>query len=77
MSMRELPIIGPKSYTKAWWNKRNKTIGASEAAAIMGMSRWSMPYDVYKKRHSRLVANTLMHPERRRSVGGTRWRSSC
>ena len=50
MSMRELPIIGPKSYTKAWWNKRNKTIGASEAAAIMGMSRWSMPYDVYKKK---------------------------
>ena len=48
--MRELPIIGPKAYTKSWWKKRNTTIGASEASAVMGLSRYSQPYDVYRKK---------------------------
>ena len=34
-----MPIIGPTAYSDEWWATRSGTIGASEAAAICGMSR--------------------------------------
>ena len=44
------PVLGPEAYTKEWFDKRRNAIGASEAAAICGMSRWQQPLDVYKNK---------------------------
>ena len=44
------PKSGPKAYTKRWFNMRRKTIGASEAAAVCGMSRWAQPLTVYQRK---------------------------
>ena len=44
------PKRGPKAYTKRWFSMRRRTIGASEAAAVCGMSRWSQPLTVYHRK---------------------------
>ena len=44
------PKRGPKAYTKRWFNIRSKIIGASEAAAVCGMSRWAQPLTVYQSK---------------------------
>ena len=44
------PIKGPRSYTKKWFKVRSKSIGASEAAACCGMSRWGQPLSVYQSK---------------------------
>ena len=43
-----IPTVGPEAYTDEWFEKRRSSIGASEAAAICGLSRWQQPLDVYK-----------------------------
>lgn len=34
-----------------WLQERRKSVGASEVAAVMGMSPWNTPLDVYKSKH--------------------------
>ena len=48
LSVNDNPIVGPEAYTDEWFEARRSSIGASEAAAICGMSRWQQPLDVYK-----------------------------
>ena len=47
---KTIPKVGPVSYTREWWDRRSSAIGASEAAAICGLSRWQQPLDVYKRK---------------------------
>jgi len=44
------PILGARAYTKRWFKSRRKTVGASEAAAVLGMSKWRQPLDVYQSK---------------------------
>jgi putative phage-type endonuclease len=37
--------------TDAWLEERRRSIGASEVAAVLGLSKWSTPLDVYKSKH--------------------------
>lgn len=37
--------------TDAWLDERRKSVGASEVAAVMGLSQWATPLDVYKSKH--------------------------
>ena len=48
--MKCKPIIGPESYTDEWFEKRRETIGASEASAVCGLSRWAQPLTVYQRK---------------------------
>jgi putative phage-type endonuclease len=48
--MKCKPIIGPESYTDEWFEKRRESIGASEASAVCGMSRWAQPLTVYQRK---------------------------
>ena len=34
--------------TPEWMEERRKSVGASEVAAIMGLSKWATPLDIYK-----------------------------
>jgi putative phage-type endonuclease len=36
--------------TPEWLEERRKSVGASEVAAIMGLSQWATPLDVYKSK---------------------------
>ena len=40
---KKAPKVGPKSYTDEWFSVRKSTIGASEAAGVCGMSRYTQP----------------------------------
>jgi putative phage-type endonuclease len=37
--------------TDEWLLERRKSVGASEVAAVMGLSQWATPLDVYKSKH--------------------------
>lgn len=37
--------------TDEWIDERRASVGASEVAAVMGMSPWGTPLDVYKSKH--------------------------
>ena len=39
---------------EAWLAERRKTIGGSDAAGIMGLSKWSTPYSVWAEKTGRL-----------------------
>ena len=41
------PIEGPAPYTPEWYEMRPGIIGASEAAKVLGVSRWGGALDVY------------------------------
>lgn len=43
-------IVDVTPDTDAWIEERQKSIGASEVAAVMGLSKWSTPLDVYKSK---------------------------
>lgn len=47
---RERPDVGPEPYTDEWYEKRRDSIGASEAAAVCGLSRYAQPLDVYNSK---------------------------
>lgn len=56
---RHIPITGPMPNTDAWWNLRlydpdreacPVLFGASEAAAVLGVSPWESPLDIYLKK---------------------------
>ena len=51
---KPVPKVGPEAYTDEWFEKRRSSIGASEAAAICGLSRWQQPLDVYKNKKGTL-----------------------
>ena len=34
-----------------WLQERRSSVGASEAAAVMGLSQWATPLDVYRSKH--------------------------
>jgi len=44
------PGIGPEAYTDEWYDRRKTSIGASEAAAVCGLSRYAQPLDVYNSK---------------------------
>lgn len=37
--------------TPEWLEERRSSIGASEVAAVLGLSKWSTPLDVYRSKH--------------------------
>lgn len=39
---------------EAWLEKRRKTIGGSDAAAIVGLSRYASPYTVWADKTGRI-----------------------
>ena len=43
---RSVPVVGALPYTDEWFESRKKTIGASEAAAVCGISRDSQPLEI-------------------------------
>jgi len=44
-------IVEVEPDTPAWEEERRNSIGASEIAAVMGLSRYATPLDVYKSKH--------------------------
>ena len=52
MSVQLMPIEGPVAYSDEWYQARKKTIGASEAAACLGMSGFAQPLDVFLSKKS-------------------------
>ena len=50
MSKRKQPRLGATAYTDEWFSQRQSMFGASEAAAVCGMSRWSQPLDVFARK---------------------------
>lgn len=50
MSNRQKPKVGSPAYTDGWWNDRRDSFGASEAAAVCGVSRYSQPLQVYESK---------------------------
>ena len=49
MSAYEVVNVTPD--TPEWEEERRTSIGASEVAAVMGLSKWATPLDVYKAKH--------------------------
>ena len=47
---RKQPRFGPEAYSDEWWRMRANCFGASEAAAVCGVSRWDQPLGVYAKK---------------------------
>ena len=47
---RNVPGIGPSPYTPEWYEARKSTIGASEAAAVCGLSRYAQPLEIYNRK---------------------------
>jgi putative phage-type endonuclease len=43
-------IVDVEPDTDAWLEERRKSIGASEVAAVMGLSKWATRLDVYKQK---------------------------
>lgn len=41
------PAVSQVSDRAAWLNERKKGIGGSDVAAILGLSKWSTPFQVY------------------------------
>lgn len=41
------PAVSQATDRAAWLNERKKGIGGSDVAAILGLSKWSTPYQVY------------------------------
>ena len=37
--------------TSEWIEERRRSVGASEVAAVMGLSKWTTPLDVYRSKH--------------------------
>ena len=62
---RSVPVVGALPYTDAWFESRKKTIGASEAAAVCGISRYSQPLEIYNSKKG-LVAPEPQTKEQRR-----------
>ncbi len=44
-------IVDVVSDTPEWEQERRNSIGASEVAAVMGLSKWATPLDVFKSKH--------------------------
>lgn len=44
-------IVDVTPDTDQWLEERRKSVGASELAAVMGLSQWATPLDVYKSKH--------------------------
>ena len=45
MKLKEIPTIGMSR--EEWLEHRRNTIGGSDAAALLGLNRWSSPLSVY------------------------------
>lgn len=43
-------VVNVTPDTNEWLEERRKSVGASEVAAVMGMSQWATPLDVYKSK---------------------------
>jgi putative phage-type endonuclease len=83
-----LPKVGPEPYTEQWFAARSSIFGASEAAAVCGLSRYSQPLEVYNRKKG-ISSEKTQTPEMRRGqifesavlqmyedrVGGGLWRT--
>lgn len=49
--MSAYDVVNVTPDTDEWKEERRKSLGASEVAAIMGLSKWNTPLDVYKSKH--------------------------
>ena len=54
-------IVDVVSDTPEWEQERRNSIGASEVAAVLGLSPYSTPFDVYKHKHG---VDSYFDPER-------------
>ncbi len=45
-----VPTVGPDAYTFEWFAMRRQVVGASEAAAVCGMSQYATPLDLYMEK---------------------------
>lgn len=59
--MPDYEVIEVVPDTDAWLDERRKSVGASEVAAVMGLSRYATALDVYK---SKKGVDTFFDPER-------------
>ena len=64
--MRLKPKVGPAVYSPAWWEQRQFSFGASEAAAVCGLSRWNQPLAVYESKCRRQDETDKATEEQRR-----------
>ena len=46
-NLRSEPVLGPASHSDEWYRMRRKILGASEAAAVCGVSPYATAFDVY------------------------------
>lgn len=44
-------VVDVKPDTDEWLAERRRSVGASEVAAVMGLSPWATPLDVYRSKH--------------------------
>lgn len=44
-------IVNVTPDTSEWLEERRRSVGASEVAAVMGLSKWATPLDIYKSKH--------------------------
>lgn len=49
--MNAYKLVPATPDTEQWKEERRKSLGASEVAAVMGMSKWNTPLDVYKSKN--------------------------
>jgi len=65
---RALPGVGPAPYTPDWYEARKSTIGASEAAAVCGLSRYAQPLEIYNRKTRDLKSEPQTKAQRRGHV---------
>jgi len=65
---RSVPEIGPAPYTLGWYEARKSTIGASEAAAVCGLSRYAQPLEIYNRKQEGFEAEPQTQAQRRGHV---------
>ena len=65
---RVSPKIGPGAYTFEWFKDRKVTIGASEAAAVCGLSRYAQPLEIYNRKKGVVESEPQTKAQRRGHV---------
>ena len=65
---RVMPEVGPAPYTPGWYEARKSTIGASEAAAVCGLSRYAQPLEIYNRKKKDLKPEPQTKAQRRGHV---------
>ena len=48
--MATVPSLNTEAHADQWHERRRKTLGASEVAAVVGLSKWANAYDVWDRK---------------------------